>query len=114
MTGPQLGPRPHPLILAIRTREMAERAAINAPTQGTAADLIKKAMVSIQRRFRNDGLASRMLLQVHDELVFEVPSKEEKAVEARWCARRWKTRGRSAFRCGGRGMGRQLEKCDGD
>jgi DNA polymerase-1 len=62
-------------------REMAERTAINAPLQGTAADLIKAAMVRIHRRFKERGLQSKMIMQVHDELVFEVPV-EEKAVVA--------------------------------
>jgi DNA polymerase I len=62
-------------------REMAERTAINTPLQGTAADLIKVAMVRIEGRLRRDALRSRMILQVHDELVFEVFAGEEKSVE---------------------------------
>ncbi|MFN3534808.1 MAG: DNA polymerase, partial [Desulfatiglandales bacterium] len=54
----------------------AERAAINTPIQGTAADLIKKAMVNIRDRFRKEGLGAKILLQVHDELLFEVPEGE--------------------------------------
>ena len=54
----------------------AERIAINTPIQGTAADLIKVAMVSIARRLDQQGLQTRMLLQVHDELLFEVPDSE--------------------------------------
>ncbi len=54
----------------------AERAAINTPIQGTAADLIKKAMVNIRDRFRREGLGAKILLQVHDELLFEVPEGE--------------------------------------
>ncbi|HET6667260.1 MAG TPA: DNA polymerase I, partial [Intrasporangium sp.] len=53
-------------------REMAERMALNAPIQGSAADLIKVAMLNVDRAITEQGLASRMLLQVHDELVFEV------------------------------------------
>lgn len=58
-------------------REMAERTAINAPLQGTAADLIKAAMVAIDRRLKEEGMRSRMIMQVHDELVLEVPTAEK-------------------------------------
>ncbi len=57
-------------------RGFGERTAINAPIQGTAADLIKKAMVSIHRRLKREGRRSRLIMQVHDELVFEVASPE--------------------------------------
>jgi len=57
----------------------AERAAINAPFQGGAAEVIKRAMVRLPRALRDAGLAARMLLQVHDELVFEVPEAEAAA-----------------------------------
>lgn len=57
-------------------RQGAERAAINAPMQGTAADLIKMAMIAVQRWLDEKQLASRMVLQVHDELVLEVPEDE--------------------------------------
>jgi DNA polymerase-1 len=59
-----------------RIRAEAERMAINTPIQGTAADLIKKAMIHIHRWLTRNDLKTRMLLQVHDELVFEVPEKE--------------------------------------
>lgn len=57
-------------------RSFAERTAMNTPIQGTAADIIKKAMVSMDEELHKAGLRSRMLLQVHDELVFEVPPEE--------------------------------------
>jgi len=57
-------------------REMAERMALNAPIQGSAADIIKVAMLVVDRALRARGLASRMLLQVHDELLFEVAPGE--------------------------------------
>jgi DNA polymerase-1 len=57
-------------------REMAERMALNAPIQGSAADVIKVAMLAVRRQIRDQGLRSRMLLQVHDELLFEVAPGE--------------------------------------
>ncbi len=57
-------------------REMAERMALNAPIQGSAADIIKVAMLAVHRRIAGQGLRSRMLLQVHDELLFEVAPGE--------------------------------------
>ena len=62
-------------------REMAERMALNAPIQGSAADLIKVAMLHVDGAIREAGLGSRMLLQVHDELVFEVAEGERDALE---------------------------------
>jgi len=62
-------------------RSYAERNAINYPIQGSAADIIKVAMVNIDRRLREGNLQTRMLLQVHDELVFEVPPEELERVE---------------------------------
>ncbi|WP_082373622.1 DNA polymerase I [Nocardia sp. NRRL S-836] len=63
-------------------REMAERMALNAPIQGSAADIIKVAMLGVFRALDSSGLRSRMLLQVHDELVLEIADGEREAVEA--------------------------------
>jgi DNA polymerase I len=57
-------------------RSAAERQAINAPMQGTAADLIKLAMIAVQKVLDDEGRATKMVMQVHDELVFEVPESE--------------------------------------
>jgi DNA polymerase-1 len=57
-----------------RVRAMGERMALNAPIQGTSADIIKKAMIDIDAKLRGEPGLGRMLLTVHDELVFEVPS----------------------------------------
>lgn len=62
-------------------RNFAERNAINAPIQGSAADIIKIAMVKIYERFRKEGIRSRMILQVHDELNFSVVPEEKEKVE---------------------------------
>jgi DNA polymerase-1 len=62
-------------------REMAERMALNAPIQGSAADIIKVAMLGVAGALRDEGMASRMLLQVHDELVLEVAPGEKGALE---------------------------------
>ncbi|WP_159616287.1 DNA polymerase I [Arthrobacter zhaoguopingii] len=63
-------------------REMSERAALNAPIQGSAADIIKKAMLGVDGALKAKGLSSRMLLQVHDELVLEIAEGEKDVVEA--------------------------------
>ena len=62
-------------------REMAERMALNAPIQGSAADIMKVAMLRVDEALLREGLASRMLLQVHDELVLEIAPEEQSAVE---------------------------------
>jgi DNA polymerase I len=64
-----------------QTRSLGERLAVNFVMQGTAADIIKKAMVSIHHRLRAEGRAARLVLQVHDELLFEVPDVELSAIK---------------------------------
>ena len=59
-----------------RIRSAAENAAVNTPIQGSAADIIKRAMIDLEARLEESELAGRMLLQVHDELVLEVPEAE--------------------------------------
>jgi DNA polymerase-1 len=65
--------------------QAAERTAINAPMQGTAADIIKRAMLSVDGWLQNEGPDARMIMQVHDELVFEVASGEVAAVSEKVC-----------------------------
>jgi DNA polymerase-1 len=64
-----------------RIRQMGERMALNAPVQGTAADIIKKAMIDLDARLKEEGLESAMLLQIHDELILECPVSELEAAE---------------------------------
>ena len=75
--------RPIPEISSpqMQLRNFAERTALNSPLQGTAADLIKLAMISIATRLKQEKLQAQMILQVHDELLFEAPPKEKSALE---------------------------------
>jgi DNA polymerase-1 len=66
----------------MQLRNFAERTALNSPLQGTAADLIKMAMISIDKRLADEEFEAQMILQVHDELLFEAPKKEQKKLEA--------------------------------
>jgi DNA polymerase-1 len=65
----------------MQLRNFAERTALNSPLQGTAADLIKLAMIAIHRRLRDERMQAQMILQVHDELLFEAPLKETAALK---------------------------------
>jgi DNA polymerase I len=65
----------------IQLRNSAERTALNSPLQGTAADLIKLAMIHIDRRLEAESFEAKMILQVHDELLFEAPKGEKEALE---------------------------------
>ena len=65
----------------MQLRNFAERTALNSPLQGTAADLIKLAMINIDRRLAEEKLEAKMILQVHDELLFEAPTKERGKLE---------------------------------
>jgi DNA polymerase I len=72
--------RPIPDITSpqVQIRNFAERTALNSPLQGTAADLIKLAMIAIDRRLGAEKFEAKMILQVHDELLFEAPASERK------------------------------------
>jgi DNA polymerase-1 len=60
----------------VQLRNFAERTALNSPLQGTAADLIKMAMITIDERLKAEKFEAKMILQVHDELLFEAPKRE--------------------------------------
>jgi len=66
-------------------RKTAERIAINTPIQGTAAEIIKKAMIALEAAIKTQGLKSKMIMQVHDELVFEVYKPELDQVKSLVC-----------------------------
>ena len=63
-------------------RAFGERVALNAPIQGTAADIIKLAMIRVDEALRREGLQGKLVLQVHDELIVECPEAEQEAVKA--------------------------------
>ncbi len=65
-----------------QVRMLGERLAVNSCIQGSAADIIKVAMIGVHRRLRDEGLQARLVLQIHDELLFEVPDGELSQVEA--------------------------------
>ena len=66
-------------------RSFGERTAMNHPMQGSAADIMKLAMIEVDRRLREEEFESRMVLQVHDELVFEAPTGEVERLSAMAC-----------------------------
>ena len=68
--------------LNFNTRSFGERVALNMPVQGTAADIIKLAMLRVSDRLERDGFAGRLVLQVHDELIVECPESETERVSA--------------------------------
>lgn len=64
---------------------------MNAPIQGTAADIIKIAMIHVAKRLKEESPASRLVLQVHDELIVEAPKNEREKVENAACSKKWNT-----------------------
>jgi DNA polymerase-1 len=74
---PVVGVRDPATLRDPRQRTLPERIAINTVIQGSAADIIKRAMINVYRRMQREGLSSRLLLQIHDELVFEYPPAEK-------------------------------------
>ncbi len=82
-----------------QTRQYAERSAINAPMQGTAADIIKRAMIAVDAWCAREDAPARLIMQVHDELVLEVRSDAVEARDARPCESRWPVPRNCACRC---------------
>ena len=78
-------------------RNAAERMAVNMPIQGAAADIMKLAMIRCDAALRDAGVRSRLLLQVHDELVLECPGGRGRRTPSGWCARPWA--GRRSWWC---------------
>jgi DNA polymerase I len=79
---PVSGIRPAAVLAAKRQRTLPERIAINTVIQGSAADIIKRAMIGVHHRLRRDGLQAKLLLQIHDELVLEFPPEERERLAA--------------------------------
>ena len=63
-------------------RQTGERIALNTPIQGTSADIIKKAMVEVYKKFKENNIKTKMIIQVHDELIFDVVESEKEMVES--------------------------------
>ena len=111
-----LGPPPPDPELRVRrgqTRSLGERLAVNTVMQGTAADIIKVAMVAIERRLRAEGRAARLVLQVHDELLLEAPAAEavrRARPDPRGDVRRLRPRSAACRRCR---RGRRLDRGEG-
>ena len=94
-------------------REFGKRVALNMPVQGTAADIMKLAMVRVHDRLRREGLRARLLMQVHDELIVECPEEEREQVER--CPHRGDGARRRAVRApdNGRPLGQKLAGSEG-
>ena len=75
-----------------RQRNLPERIAINTVIQGSAADIIKRAMINVHRRLKRERLQAKLLLQIHDELVFEFPPEEHDRLRDARLAKKWPRR----------------------